>query len=167
MLKQMHGTAIEERQQVSVNRRPTQHHNSSTRCDGGVLRPVNLVKVSSSSLFSGSPIAASRTDRHAWCGTGERGAEKSLVFECLAQCNSWFHWISYGVVSMAPIRMASSVGGLGAQRSANGCARRAASLRELPFITSVVGRLKLMRCGFVPSYRPHSALSFPQSGLSF
>ena len=27
------------------------------------------------------------------------------------------------------------------------------------------GRLKLMRCGFVPSYRPHSALSFPQSGL--
>ena len=42
MLKQMHGTAIEERQQVSVNRRPTQHHNSSTRCDGGVLAAGEL-----------------------------------------------------------------------------------------------------------------------------
>src|SRR4029450_4836074 len=44
-------------------RLPTQHQSSSTRSEGGVERPVKRVKVSSSSGWSGSPMAA--RERHA------------------------------------------------------------------------------------------------------
>jgi len=57
-------------------RLPTQHQSSSTRSEGGVERPVKRVKASSSSGCSGSPIAASKRERHA-CQDGPASAAPS------------------------------------------------------------------------------------------
>jgi hypothetical protein len=43
-------------------RRPTQAHSSSTRFSDALVRPVYLVKVSSSSSFRDSPLAASNRE---------------------------------------------------------------------------------------------------------
>ena len=68
-----------------------QHHSSSTRSGGDLVRPVNLVKVFQLVFGQGSPIAAKRITRHA-CHVGPASAEPSRSgLQGFAECNLGGH----------------------------------------------------------------------------